>query len=252
MAIRYGYADVPYGQVHYARFDDPSAPPGTPVVLINSRSRSFLPFMTRFPGIKTVLNVDVPGFGVSTAVPSSPTMRDIAGGVRDALDALGIPRARFAAIHTGHKVATALAASCPDHVDRLAVIGRSHSLIPDHARRNAAMQAVVEENQVDMAIIRMEGRYADDTTGQRGFLEVFQANYTFDFTTALRSVACPVLVAEITSDREDMLYGRQAAALTAGMADVRCVDLPMTDPTGLMSYAGVDTLAAAITPFLTG
>lgn len=249
MDSRFGYADLPYGQVHYARLDRPDAPAGA-TILLNSRSRSFLPAMRLLKGTGTVLNVDIPGFGLSTPVPGSPSMRDIAAGVVGVLDALRIGRADFVGVHTGHKVATAVAQHRPDRVDRLVVVGRSHSLVPDHARRNAAMRAVVEENQLDMSIIRMEGRYADDTTSQRAFAAVFEANFAFDFAAALRGVTRPVMVVEIASEREDRLYGRQGADLVEGMADARVVTLTQTDPTGLLSYVGVEELARVVNGFL--
>ncbi len=248
---RYGYADVRFGQMHYAIRRNPAA--GDQVlVLLNPRARCSLPMLTRFPDIGTVIGVDLPAFGRSSALPDGPAMRDIAGGFIECLDTLGFGRVDLFGLHTGHKIATAMALHWPDRIDRLIVAGRSHSLIPDHTARNAAMKAVVDENQVDMAIIRMEGRYADEPGATRAFADMFAANFAFDFAAAMRAIARPTLVLEITSEREDGLYGRQAAALIAGMPNAIARALPMTDPTGLSMYVGVDTMVDAITKFRNG
>ncbi len=250
MEYRNGYADVDFGQIHYTARHNPSGADGTVLVLLNPRARSSLPLLPLFPDVERVIGIDLPGFGRSSPVPDGPSMRDVAHAVIGCMDVLGIKRADLFGLHTGHKVAAALAAHWPARVDRLIIAGRSHSLIPDHAQRNKAMQAVIDENQVDMAIIRMEGRYADETWGPRAFAELFKANFEFDFADAMRSIATHTMIIEITSDREDQLYGRQASKLTAGMANARAIALPQTDPTGLSMYVGFDLLAGTIKEFL--
>jgi pimeloyl-ACP methyl ester carboxylesterase len=249
MNHRYGYADVSFGQVHYAIRRHTSAPGGATLVLLNPRARSSLPMLPLFGNFERVIAIDIPGFGRSSAVPNGPAMPDIADAMAECFDALGVVRADLFGLHTGHKVAAAIAARHPARIGRLVIAGRSHSLIPEHAARNVAMQAVIDENQPDMAIIRMEGRYADDAWAPRDFAEMFKANFNFDFAAAMCAIAVPTLVLEIASAREDELYGRQAHRLIAGMQDACAVVLPQIDPTGLLMYVGVETMADTVNAF---
>jgi pimeloyl-ACP methyl ester carboxylesterase len=249
MNHRYGYADVSFGQLHYAVRRHASAAAGSTLVLLNPRARSSLPMLPLFGDFERVIGIDVPGFGRSSAVPNGPAMHDIADAMAEAFDALGIISADLFGLHTGHKIAAAIASRHAARVGRLVIAGRSHSLIPEHAARNAAMQAVIDENQPDMAIIRMEGRYADEAWAPRDFAEMFKANFNFDFAAAMRAIISPTLVVEIASAREDELYGRQAHRLIAGMPDARAIVLPQIDPTGLSMYVGVETMADTVNAF---
>jgi pimeloyl-ACP methyl ester carboxylesterase len=247
---RNGYADVSFGQMHYSVRHDPSAASGSALVLLNPRARSSLPLLPLFKGFERVISIDLPGFGRSSHVPNAPAMREIVDGMVECLDALQIGRADLFGLHTGHKIAAGLASERPQRVGRLVIAGRSHSLIPDHKRRNLAMQAVIDENQPDMAIIRMEGRYVDEAWAPRAFAEIFKANFEFDFAAAMRNIVAPTLVVEIASEREDELYGRQGHKLIAGMRDARCIVLPQIDPTGLSFYTGTETMARTVMEFL--
>lgn len=250
MDWRKGYADVAFGQMHYSIHRRAASGQGSALILLNSRARSSLALMPLFPDIEQVVSIDLPGFGLSSPVRDGAAMHDVAHGVVDCMTAIGIGRAHVFGLHTGHKVAAAVSSAWPNRVDRFVVAGRSHSLIPDHMRRNQAMQAVIDENQLDMSILRMEGQYADERAAPRAFANIFKANFAFDFAAAMRDIQAPTMVIEITSESEDGKYGRQGDQLIAGMTDARAVVLPMTDPTGLLLYIGVELMAESIRAFL--
>ncbi|MGE0388086.1 MAG: alpha/beta fold hydrolase [Gammaproteobacteria bacterium] len=275
---RRGYVAAPHGQVHYSTLGA-----GPPLVLLGPAPRSiaaFEPLMQALPGLRTIA-VDQPGFGGSDPLPSGASMDDIAGCVTHVLDVVEPGPVHLFGLHTGAKVAAAFAALQPRRVRTLTVCGKSHSLVPDRERRNAAMRAVVHERYFSpgaMAadpvrawtatwrnfaaawwpdglftqawpgalIAALERKLADDLTARATVRDSYAANFQFDFAAALARAEAPVCVVEITSDAEDATVGRQGGALAAYARNGRCVTLPDTDPTGLFLHAGTEPLAGVL------
>ena len=138
MYIRKGYATTSHGQMHYAEMGA-----GPPLVLVGETPRSsrfftpILPFLA--PRVRAIA-FDLPGLGNSHPLPEPMSVEAIATCVADALDALGIQRAHLFGMHTGNKVAAAIAADRPGLVDRLILAGQTHSLFPDIEKRNDALR----------------------------------------------------------------------------------------------------------------
>ncbi|NBH06502.1 alpha/beta fold hydrolase [Amycolatopsis sp. SID8362] len=112
--VRYGYATVPGGQVHYAEQGI-----GPAVLLLHQTPRSLDEFRELQPslaGDHRVLALDMPGFGNSTPLPAPQRIEDYAHGVLAALDALGVDRTAVLGHHTGGVVAVELAAAAPERV----------------------------------------------------------------------------------------------------------------------------------------
>jgi len=104
-----GYADGPYGQIHY---HDTGV--GIPLVLFHQAPMSYRQFDTVYPllhdhGIRAI-GVDMPGFGMSDPTDFVPTIRDYAKIAEPVLDQLGIEGAFVLGHHTGAAVATEAAA----------------------------------------------------------------------------------------------------------------------------------------------
>ena len=119
---RRGYADGPYGQVHYR-----DTLQGQPLVLCHQApmtSKQFNnvlePLQRR--GIRAIA-IDAPGFGESDPAPFVPTVQDWAAVVPPVLDKLGIKRADVLGHHTGGMVATEVALLYPDRVRKLIING---------------------------------------------------------------------------------------------------------------------------------
>lgn len=179
-------------------------------------------------------------------------MADVAGVVAAALDSQSAASAHFFAVHTGHKVAAAFAQRYPQRAGRLFLVGKTHSLIPDRDARNAAMAAQVARRYPDIAVMTTEGRYVDDADQQKGFEDIFKANYGFDFAGALAECQAPTMILEITTLEEDAIHGRQAEKLVGRMKNARALAIAEIEPTGLDNYIGTQKMADTLLGFLRG
>jgi pimeloyl-ACP methyl ester carboxylesterase len=250
LSWRAGYADSPLGQIHYLM----SAPRGRgdPILLLNPRARScraLLPFLA--PAHPVVI-VDVPGFGVSSPPPAGATMPAIGAAVAACLEALALPAAHLYGIHTGGKVAAALALGHPEKALSLIVAGKTHSLVADHAARNAAMKAQLESNAPDALLLRLEGKFIDDREGPLGGARIYEANFAFDLAAALARTDVRTLILEITSDDEDQKHGRHGAALAARAKRAIARTVPQIEAAGIDLYTGVGVMAEIILDFAAG
>ena len=119
---RRGYADGPYGQVH---FRDTGS--GMPLVLCHQAPQTSRQFTNVYQplhrrGIRAI-GVDTPGFGESDPTPFVPTVEDWAAAIPAALDHLGLAQADVLGHHTGGMVATEVALQFPERVRRLIING---------------------------------------------------------------------------------------------------------------------------------
>lgn len=244
--MKRGYADSPYGQVHYV-----TAGSGTPVVLIGPSKRSsrvHAELIALLAKQYLVLAPDTLGFGNSDPLPAGATFDMLAEGVLSCLDAIGQRRAHFYGLHTGNKIAAAIASRWPERVGKLVLAGQSHSIIPDQKRRNAVIGDLVKD-LLDESPVTDEARrqlkawaalyrrvteiwwddaiFGDGVTPERLALAkrivldniqssdsttgLYQANFSYDLEAAMRSIKAPTLILEIATPAEDQEYGRQGA-----------------------------------------
>ncbi len=243
--MKRGYADSAYGQVHYVT--DGS---GNPVVLIAPSRRSSR-VHAELIGILArnylVLSPDTLGFGNSDPLPPGATIEMLAEGILACLDAIGLPRANFYGLHTGNKIAAAIAARWPERVDKLVLAGQSHSIIPDQERRNAVIADLVKEalrvdaqddearrqwkawaalqRQVDSvwwndavfgdgaataARVALSKRIILDYIQSSGSTAgLYQANFAYDLGAAMRRIKARTLILEVATPAEDRDLGRQ-------------------------------------------
>lgn len=114
ITVRYGYADTPLGQLHYAE-----AGAGEPVILLHQTPRSLDEFRDVQPMLaksRRAIAMDMYGFGMS-AKPAAPQMIEhYAIGVIALADALGLERFAVLGHHTGMFVASEVAAEVPDRI----------------------------------------------------------------------------------------------------------------------------------------
>ena len=122
---RRGYADGPFGQIHYQQQGD-----GQPLVLLHQApmtsgqyDQAYAPLAAR--GFRAI-GIDMPGFGQSDAASEAPTVDDYARVVTPVLDALGLRTAVVAGHHTGGLAAVAAAVGAPDRVSHLVIHGPLH------------------------------------------------------------------------------------------------------------------------------
>lgn len=248
--MKKGYADTPHGQIHYVV--DGS---GTPVVLIAPSKRSWrvhadlIPLLARH---YRVLSPDNYGFGNSDPLPPNATIDLLADGVMASLDAIGEKKAHFYGLHTGNKIAAAIAARWPERVGKLVLAGHSHSIIPDQARRNAVLGDLVKDflktdpvsdtSRSELkawatlfkriqAVWWDDALFADGATAAQVALAkrvvldyiqssdstvgLYQANFSYDVQASIKRIQAPTLILEIATPAEDRDYGRQAENVQA-------------------------------------
>jgi len=135
--LQYGYAKTPHGQIHYVE-----AGSGPTLLLLSESPRTHRHFRKALPlfarHFRTIA-IDTPGYGNSHAAPDPITVPAVARCVVDFLDSMSIDRTHVFGVNTGNKLGGALGADWADRVGRLVLAGYSHSIIPDHAARNAAL-----------------------------------------------------------------------------------------------------------------
>ncbi|MFC4015868.1 alpha/beta fold hydrolase [Nonomuraea purpurea] len=114
---RFGYADSPFGQLHYAEQGT-----GHPLLLLHQTPRSWDEFRELIPLLaphRRVLAMDMLGFGASAKPPAPHTIELFAAGALALLDALDIERADVLGHHTGGAVGIEMAAAAPERVGLL-------------------------------------------------------------------------------------------------------------------------------------
>ncbi|MGO4235844.1 alpha/beta fold hydrolase [Pseudarthrobacter sp. YAF2] len=116
VTLRYGYAETPLGQLHYAEAGE-----GEAVILLHQTPRSLDEFREVHPLLaakRRVIAMDMYGFGMSAKpAPGCPqTIEQYAAGVIALADALQLERFALVGHHTGMFVASEVAAALPDRV----------------------------------------------------------------------------------------------------------------------------------------
>jgi pimeloyl-ACP methyl ester carboxylesterase len=130
-AIRRTLVDTRFGQVHVRLAGQSSA--AVPLVLLHMTplsSAMYDPLLPLFGSDRLVVAPDRPGFGFSDLPDHPLTMSEYAASTLDVLDALGVETFDAIGTHTGSVEAVELAASHPERVRNVALVG-----IPAYTRR---------------------------------------------------------------------------------------------------------------------
>ncbi|MDJ0700714.1 MAG: alpha/beta hydrolase [Woeseiaceae bacterium] len=217
---RRGYADGPYGQVHYR--DTGS---GRPLVLIHQAPQSSRQFTNVYGplherGIRAI-GVDLPGFGESDPTGFVPTIEDWAAVVPAVLDHLGVEKADIAGHHTGAMVATEVALQFPERVHRVVLNGpfpmdaeRRQGLLQGMGKREVEFEYAADGSHLkDTYDIRYElyGDGADPKTITRYTIDKFSgyapfwtghhAAFIYDHAASISRLKHPTLVLTNTGDQ---------------------------------------------------
>ena len=278
--MKRGFADTSLGQIHFVSVGD-----GSPLVLLASAGRSsrmFSELLDELSGNFHLIAIDTPAYGQSQSLPPGTTIEQLADAFAEALDVISIPRTAIYGLHTGNKIATAMAVQQPDRVSKLILAGQSHSLIPDQDKRNASIRDLIG-SYVDMserpatpgdakkvtadrvaALLQSVDRkswthpalggsifdHVIDTIEATGTVELYKANFRYDLGRAFVSIRVPTLVLEIATPRETRIHGRQGALVAHLIKGASLIMLDEPDGDALTLENRPGDLAAVITTFL--
>ena len=284
-SLRPSYAERPRGLIHYAQ-----AGAGAPLLLLHATPGSYRAFRQLAPLLAPHFHTiapDTPGYGNSDALQGDTSIEALASSMVDLLDALELPRAHVLGLHTGNKIAAALAAHWPDRVDRVVLAGHTHSLIVDKASRDSAIHHLVNHYfpafgasadgshrvrswlmaQADVQslwwppqlltgapvadedVAVAEAMVIDHLLGWRSIVPTYEAIFTFDLAAALGKISAPTLVLELRPADEAHLPA-QAPALCAIIGRARSERLDGCDASVFRRHP--ERVADAVLPFLGG
>ncbi len=269
--ITRGYASTARGQIHYWERGA-----GPALVLLAPAPRSARVYRRLLPllGGFRALALDTRGFGESAPPDAHPAMSDYGEDVVRVLDALEIEKAHLFGLHTGNKIAAAVAAGWPDRVDRVVLAGRTHSIVADQTARNAAVRASMAATSTrssgmdslsellerwaladdstdtgDQAVMMLRDELMDEAASWAGVDPVYAANFAFDLAHALEQVKAPTLIIELVT-AETKLMGHQAPLLQARMSNCTVLDMEVHERTLLGEHP--EWLAVPVIAFLSG
>lgn len=192
---RRGYADGPFGQIHYR-----DTGIGTPLVLCHQAPMSSRQFDSVYgllveKGIRAI-GIDAPGFGLSDPTDFVPMVGDLAKVVPPVLDHLKVDKACVLGHHTGALVATEVALQFPDRVVKLIL--------------NGPLPQTDEERQIGLsAVENKEKTYSPQPDGQH-FVTLFRNRMAFANEDTDWSLATRYIVEQL-SGMAPFWYGHHAA-----------------------------------------
>lgn len=260
----YGYAEIPGGRLHYAE-----AGTGEPLLLLHATPRSHRTFRNLLPLLAPhcrAIALDAPGFGNSSDLPPAITLERMADLLVAFMDARGLARASVFGLHTGNKLAVAMADRHPGRIAALVLAGHTHSLIADPAERERAIHALSDHYPPPFAAVPggaqhirewvaahaevqklwwqqnlvsapnvekkdieyAEARVVDYLLGRRSIRAVYDAIFAYDFNAALARIEAPALILELLAPDETH-FGEQAAKVCALMKRARPARIPGGD-----------------------
>lgn len=122
MKVIKGYADGPFGQIHYM-----TCGKGAAVILLHQAPDSMVQFapVMRLLGEAGLCAIaaDIPGCGMSDTPDHPPTITEYAGMVPAVMDSLGLKKAHLLGHHTGAIIVTEASLLFADRVDKLVLNG---------------------------------------------------------------------------------------------------------------------------------
>ena len=279
------YANTPRGVIHYAQ-----AGAGTPLLLLHATPGSYRAFRQLAPLLAQDFHTiapDTPGYGNSDPLQGDVSIEAMAGSMVDLLDTLELPRAHVLGLHTGNKIAAAMAARWPDRVDRVVLAGQTHSLIVDKPSRDKEIRHLVDHYfpafnaaadgshrvrnwlmaQADVQslwwppqlltgaqvanddVAIAEAMVIDHLLGWRSIVPTYEAIFAFDLAASLRKMQAPTLVLELRpADEAHMLA--QAPVICNIVRGARSTMLEGCDASVFRRRP--ERVADAVLPFLRG
>lgn len=277
--MRRGYSETAVGQIHYCE-----AGTGEPLLLLGSAGRSsriFVALQRELAPYKRVLAPDLPGFGASAPMPPGATIEMLSDLMAAFLDQVDAPSAVVYGLHTGNKIATAMAVRHAAKVEKLIIAGQTHSLIPENAIRNAGIAELISsyvtlERTCDhergerrklteriaalLALAPLDqphphlggliGDHIQDEIEARATPALYRANLAYDLAAGFAAVRVPSLILEIGTAGETALHGLQGPAVQKLIPHAKLATLSVPEEGVLTMENHAALLAPLILEFL--
>jgi pimeloyl-ACP methyl ester carboxylesterase len=224
MNLGRGYVPVSFGQMHY-RFAGTTSKPV--VVLLHqtpSSSAMFEQLMRLLATEFRLLAPDIPGMGMSDALPGEASISGFADAMLEFFDELGLDHCYLFGHHTGASIAAEIASKRPQVVTAIAMSGptlltqEQKDTLPAAA---ASIPLSEDGEHVRKMWQRMRNKDSDAPLklalretisglelGDR-YLQAYEAVIAQDFAASLQACTCPAL---IFAGTEDPLFGQLTAA----------------------------------------
>ncbi|MBT4739298.1 MAG: alpha/beta hydrolase [Rhodospirillaceae bacterium] len=237
-AMRRGYADGPFGQIHYRISGDSTE--HTPLLLLHPSPLSGVVwdgFIGEMGNDRIAVAPDTPGFGESAPPQSEPEIADYAKAMAAFLKEMGLSSVDIMGYHTGSLTALEMARLYPDMVRNVVMI--SATVFTEKERDD--FRAQYTPQTVDEKGAGLSERWAfikgfwrdepDDARRWQIFIEGqrnhavmhwgHRAAFNFDMAAALEAATVPILV--LNPEDDLWTYTPRAAPL---MKTGRVHDLP--------------------------
>jgi len=236
-AVTRSFVSVPAGTIHVAQ-----AGSGKPVLLLHQTPRSWDEYRDVLPILGEryhAIAMDTIGFGDSTKTHEPDTIVEWAKVAVSLLDGLGIDRASVVGHHTGAVIATEIAASFPDRVDKLVL--SAPAFVDDEHRRLYGDKPPVDEVErkldgshlVELWSMRAPFYPQSIDLLERFVIDALKAGdraggghtvvARYDMEPKLPLIEAPTLIVRPT---EDPFAGPEAEKLAPHLPTARLVDLP--------------------------
>lgn len=119
-----GYADGPFGQIHY-RIARPERAAQRPLICFHpspNSGRNFDKLIAEMGRDRVAVAPDTPGYGDSDEPQEAPDIQDLATAMEDLIDTLGFGAFDVMGYHTGCKIAAEIAIRLPDQVRHVVLV----------------------------------------------------------------------------------------------------------------------------------
>lgn len=230
MPVRRQYLDVSTGQLHVRVARGPIGSARRPVVCFHLSPLSgavYEALLAELARDRTAIAPDTPGFGMSDAPASPPSIEDYARVMAEALDALGLREVDCVGYHTGSRIAVELSRLRPDLVRHLVLVSTPVYTDDERAtmRRDFAERPLREDggHLLDewVNVLRWRGPAQTLELVMKHFPDQIRAGavktwghraaFAHDYREALPTLRVPTLV--INPEDDLTVYTRRAAGM---------------------------------------
>ena len=210
MTVRRGYADTPFGQVHYRTAG--TRTDALPLVLFHQTASSSVMYealMAELAAEVWMFAPDTPGFGGTEAPAERGSIAVYTRTLHAAMQAMEIDRCLVFGHHTGANIAVHLATDAPHVVHRLILSGpplltkpQIETLLPtvspvtlfEDGRHLAAVWARIRKKDPEAPTALSHREAVLNLHAGVRYPEAYDAVFEHDFGERLEQIACPTLV----------------------------------------------------------